>query len=107
MRGEPEPVSPLEDLDGEIRGAAEFPRQRPFGRSGIVEDSAEDLGLGGGADNLVDLFMAVHGEEAHAELIGMGDVAFLLDGVAIGNPIRGRASGEYGFDFRRRGAVEA
>jgi hypothetical protein len=40
---------------------------------------------GAAAGDLLDFLDAVDGEEVHAELVGAGDVAFFLDGVAIGN----------------------
>ena len=45
---------------------------------------------GGHAGDLLDLGLAVHREEADAQLEGARDVALLLDGVAIGDAVRRR-----------------
>ena len=84
----------LEDVDGVLRRAAEFPRQRPFGAVIGAEDAAEDLRAGRGARDLLDLLAGVDREEADAAREGRGDVALLLDGVAVGDAVGRGAGGE-------------
>ena len=96
----------LEHGDGELRRAAEFPRQRPFGAVIGAEDAAEDLAARGGARDLLDLLAAVDREEADAALEGGGDVALLLDGVAVGDALGGGAGGERHVDLGNARAIE-
>ena len=56
---------------------------------------------------LVELGRAVEGEEAHTALIGGGDVALLLDGVAVGDPLWPDAERQAEIDLAQAGGVEA
>ena len=62
---------------------------------------------GGGTGDLLDLGLAVDREQANPQLKGARDVALLLDGVAIGDAVGGRAGGEHHLDLCDRGGVEA
>src|ERR1051325_1707978 len=73
--------------DRHRRGAAELARQRPVGAGAGYQDAAEDARAGRGARQLFDLGLAVESEEAHAALIGEGNVALLLDRVAEGQAL--------------------
>ena len=61
----------------------------------------------GDTGDLFHFFRAINGVEADTERIGAGDVAFLLDGVAIGNAVRGCTGGQNHLDFGNGGRVEA
>ncbi len=60
-----------------------------------------------GAGDLLDLGFAIDGKEPHAEREGAGDVALLLDRIAIADAIRARAGGEHLLDLDDRSRVEA
>ena len=77
-----------------LRRAAEFARQRPFGARAVAEDAAEHLRARRGAGDLLDLGLAIDGEEADAERIGARDVALLLDRVAEADAVGRRAGGQ-------------
>ena len=104
---EAEPMGVLEHVDGHRGLAAELARQRPFRADAVGEDAAKDARAGGGAGDLLDLGDAVDREQAHAERIGARDVAFLLDRVAEGDPVRLGAGREHHLDLGDRGGVEA
>lgn len=76
-----------QNIDSHLRHATELARQRPFGTFAIRQHAAEHARAGGGTGNLLDFLMAINGEEIDAERVSTGDVAFLLDGVAEGNPV--------------------
>ena len=76
-------------------------------RLAVAEHAAEDLRAGRGAGDLLDLGFAIDREEAHAERIGAGDVALLLDRVAEADAIRRRAGRQHLLDLGDRGRVEA
>src|SRR6266478_6637799 len=80
---------------------------RPFGARAIVEDAAKHLGAGGGTGGLFDFRGAIDGKQANAEREGARDVTLLLDRIAKGNAIGGRAGGKRHLDFSHRGAIEA
>ena len=87
--------------------AAELARQRPFGADAVGQDAAEHACAGRGAGDLLDLRHAVDREEAHAERMGAGDVALLLDGVAVGDAVGRGAGRQHHLDLGDRGGVEA
>ncbi len=93
-------------VDGHGGRAAELARQRPFGAFARGQDAAEDAGAGGGAGDLFDFLDAVDGEERDAELMGAGNVALLLDGVAVGDAVRRRAGVQRHLDLGDRSGVE-
>ena len=97
----------LQHIRRHCRIAAELARQRPFGAGAVEQDAAEHLGTGRGAGNLLDLGLAIDGEQPHAERIGARDVALLLDRVAIGDAVRRRAGCEHHLDLGDRGGIEA
>ena len=68
--GKPGLVRTLQNVGGEFRLAAELARQRPFGAGAVAMDAADHARAGGGAGDLVDLRLAVHGKEGDAELEG-------------------------------------
>ena len=87
--------------------AAELAGQGPFGTRAVAQDAAEHLGAGSCTGDLLDLGLAVDGEERHAVGVGARDVALLLDGVAEGDAIRRRARCQHLLDLDHRGNVEA
>ena len=103
---EAELLGMAQHVDGHLRHAAELARQRPFGAFAIGQHAAEHAGAGSGAGDLLDFLDAVDGEEADAERIGAGDVALLLDGVAEGDAVGGRAGVERHLDFGNGRGVE-
>src|SRR5262249_5748678 len=94
VRNEPELVGVLQDVGGIIRLAAELARERPFGAGAVAMDAAEHAGAWRGAGDLLDLGLAVHSKERDAELRGGGDLALLLDGVAVGDVLGAGTRGE-------------
>src|SRR6185437_9035628 len=87
--------------------AAELARERPVGALAVGQDAAEDTGAGRRCGQLVELAVAVEGEEPHALREGVGDVGLLLDGVAEGDALAGHAGGEAEIDLAAAGDVEA
>ena len=106
MRGEAGFMGALQDIGGEFGLAAELARQRPFGAGAVAMNTADHAGPGGGAGDLVDLRLAVHRKQRDAELEGGGDLALLLDRVAVGDAVGGAAGGEHRFSLLHRGHVE-
>ena len=104
---EAEAMGVLEHVDGHLRGAAELARQRPLGAVVGDQDAAEDARGGRGAADLLDFLAQIDGEEADAALVGGGDVALLLDGVAVGDALGRGAGGERHVDLGDAGAIEA
>ena len=86
----PSSVGAREDVDGLAGDAAELSAERPFGAGAVGQDAAEDARAGRGAGDLLHLLDAVDGEERHAERVRAGNVALLLDGVAVGDAARRR-----------------
>ena len=70
-------------------------------------DAADHPAAGSGARHLLDLGLAVHGEQRDAELEGYRDLALLLDGVAIGDALRRGARRQHVVGLADRGDVEA
>src|SRR5690606_25784238 len=85
----------------------ELARKRPFGAVAGAQDAAEYLRAGRGAGDLVDLLGGIDGEEADAARKGGGNVALLLDRVAIGDAVGRGAGGERHVDLGDAGAIEA
>ena len=90
MGDETEPVGVLQHVHRHRRLAAELARQRPFGPHAVGQDAAKHACARRRAGDLLDLRRAVDRKEIDAERIGAGDVALLLDGVAVGDAV-GRA----------------
>src|SRR6266700_766975 len=88
-----------QEVDGHLRRAAEFARQRPFGAVAIDQDTAEDPRAGSGARELLQLARAVEREQPDALLVSIDDVTFLLDGVTEGDALRRRALRQAEFDL--------
>ena len=97
----------LQHVRGHGGLAAELARQRPFRPDAVGEDAAEHLRAGRHAGDLLDLGLAVDGKEPHAEGVGPGDVALLLDGVAVAEAVSRGARRQRHLDLRDRGGVEA
>ena len=97
----------FEHVHGHRGLAAEFARQRPFGACAVREDAAEHLGAGRRAGDLVHFGLAVDRIEADAEREGAGDIALLLDGVAVRDAVGRGARGQHQLDLGDRGGVEA
>ena len=70
-------------------------------------DAADDPAAGRSARHLLHLGFAIHGEQRHAERKGGGDLGLFLDGVAVGDTVRGSAGGEHIVRLGERGDVEA
>ena len=89
------------------RLAAELARQRPFGADAVGQDAAEHAAAGRRAGDLLDLGLAVDRVEADAERVGAGDVALLLDRVAVADAVGRGAGRQHHLDLGDRGGVEA
>ena len=61
---------------------------------------------GAARGDLLQLGLAVEGEQAHAQGEGPGDVGLLLDRVAIGDPVGRRAGGQRHLDLGRARDIE-
>ena len=70
-------------------------------------DAADHPAARRGTRHLLDLGLAIDGEQRDAEPEGRRDLALLLDGVAVGNALGRRARGEHGLGLAHRGDVEA
>ena len=101
------PVGVLQDVGGIGRLAAELARQRPVGPGIVAMDAADHPGAGCDARDLLGLGLAVDGEQPDAELEGGGDLALLLDGVAVGDAVGRGAGGQHRLGLAHRGDVEA
>ena len=97
----------LQHVHGHGRLAAELARQRPFRPDAVGEDAAEHAAAGRRAGDLLDLGLAIDRVEADAERVGAGDVALLLDRVAIGDAVGRGAGRQHHLDLGDRGGVEA
>ena len=104
---EAERMRALEHARRHLRRAAELARQRPFGARAVAQDAAEHFRARRGARDLLDLGLAVDGEQADAERVGARDVLFLLDRVAEADALGRRAGGQRLLDLGQRGGVEA
>ena len=107
MRLQPRLEGVLEHVDGHGRLAAELARQRPFGSDAIGEDAAEHAAARRRAGDLLDLGLAIDRVEANAERVGAGDVALLLDRIAVADAVGRGAGGEHHLDLGDRSGVEA
>jgi hypothetical protein len=106
MRDEAQLVCVDEHIDGHLRNAAELARQRPFGAFAVGQDAAEHASARCSTGDLLDFLVAVDGKQRHAERVGAGDVAFFLDGVAIGHTVGSRAGLQRHLDFGDGRAIE-
>ena len=104
---EPKLMGAIQHARRHLGHAAELARQGPFGARAVAQDAAEHLGAGRDAGDLLDLFHAIDRIEADAELIGPGDVALFLDGVAEGDAIRRAAGRQHLLDLDHGSRVEA
>jgi hypothetical protein len=96
MEGDAEGIEPpllglAQEVLGHLRRAAELLAERPFGAAAIDQNAAEHPRARRHAGELLQLGLAVEGEQAHALLVGPGDVLFLLDGVAEGDAVHRHA----------------
>ncbi len=92
--------------DRHFRGAAELARERPLGTLASYQDAAEDARSGSGARQLVELVLAVESEKSQPGLIGKGDVLFLFDRIAEGQPVGGDAVSQAQLDLAAARHVE-
>ena len=97
----------LQHVRGHGGLAAKLARQRPFRPDAVGEDAAEDLRARRHAGDFLDLGLAVDRKEPHAQGVGPGDVALLLDGVAVADAVSRGSGGERHLDLGDRGGVEA
>jgi hypothetical protein len=72
-----------------------------------VQEAAEHPRTRSRAGDLLDLGLAVDREQANPQREGAGDVALLLDGVAIGDAVGRGAGGQHHLDLGHRRGVEA
>ena len=79
--------------------AAEFARKRPFRAFILHQDAAIDPRAGRMARQLFQFLDTVEGEHGNTSLMRGSDGRHLLDGIAIGNRFRPRASGKAGLHF--------
>ena len=100
---EPPVLGLAQQVLGHLRRAAELLAERPFGAAAIDQHAAEHARARRHAGELLQLGLAVEGEQAHALLVGPGDVLLLLDGVAEGDAVDGDA-GRPGRARSRRGS---
>ena len=107
MRHEAAAPGVLEHLDRHLAVATEFARKRPIGSRIVDEQAAEDARARRGPRDLLDLGLAIDGEQPHAELEGARHVALLLDRVAEGDAVGRGAGREHRLDLGDRGRVEA
>ena len=107
VRDEAAPVRQFQDVGGVVRLAAELARQRPFRAGAVAMDAADHAAAGSGARDLLDLGLAVDCEQRHAQPEGAGDLALLLDRVAVGDALGGAAGSEHHLGLAHRGDVEA
>src|SRR5262249_56337718 len=77
----------LEHLDGHRWLAAKLARQGPLRADAIAEDATKHARAGRRAGDFFHFGLAVDREETNAERKGTRDVAFLFDGVAIGDAV--------------------
>ena len=103
---EPPVLGLAQQVLGHLRRAAELLAERPLGAAAIDQHAAEHLRARRDADELLQLRLAVEGEQAHALLVGPGDVLLLLDRVAEGDAIGRDAGGLHQLDLAARGGVE-
>ncbi len=106
VRVEPEIAGALQQPDRHLRGAAEFPRQRPVRAFARHQDTAENARARRLTRELLQLRLAVKREQPHALCEGEGDVPLLLNRVAVGQPFRGGAVAETQTDFSRARDIE-
>jgi hypothetical protein len=106
VRNQAQLVCVDEHIDRHLRNAAELARKRPFGAFAVGQHPAEHAGPGCGTGDLLDFLVAVDGKQRHAERVGTGNVAFFLDGVAIGYTIGSRSRLHRHLDFGDGRAIE-
>src|SRR5207302_6420658 len=106
MWHETAPVRELEDIGGKLGLAAELARQRPLRPGAVAMDAADHPRAGRRAGNLLDLGLAVDREQRDAELVGGGDLALLLDRIAVRDAVRRGAGRQHRLRLADRGDVE-
>jgi hypothetical protein len=97
----------LENVGGVFGFAAELARQRPLRPGAVAMDAADDAAAGRDAGDLLDLGLAVHRKQRHAERSSGRDLALLLDRVAVGQALGRGAGGEHRLGLAHRGDIEA
>ena len=103
---EPPLLGLAQQVLGHLRRAAELLAERPLGAAAIDQHAAEHARARRDAAELLQLGLAVEGEQAHALLVGPGDVLFLLDGVAEGDAVHRNAGGLDELDLAAARGVE-
>jgi len=79
VRHQPALMCKLQNIGGIVRLAAELARQRPFRAGTVAMDAADHPAAGRGARHLLDLGLAVDGEQRDAELErGAISLSFLM-----------------------------
>jgi hypothetical protein len=105
-RHEPALLRPFENVGRKVRVAAEFARQRPFGAGAVAMDAADHARAGSGARDFLDLGLAINREQSDAQPECGGDLALLLDRVAVGDALGAGAGGQHRLGFAHRGHIE-
>ena len=103
---EPPLLGLAQQVLGHLRRAAELLAERPLGAAAIDQHAAEHARARRHAGELLQLRLAVEGEQAHALLVGPGDVLLLLDGVAEGDAVDRDAGRLHELDLAAGGGVE-
>ena len=107
MGHQPALVRELQNVGRVVGLAAKLARQRPFGARAVAMDTADHAAARRRAGDLLHLGLAIDGIERNAELECRGDLALLLDRVAIGDALRRRAGRQHVVRLADRGDVKA
>ena len=96
---EPALLRHFENVGRKVGLAAEFARRRPFGAGAVAMDATDHAGAGSGTRDFLNLGLAVDCEQRDAQPEGGGDLALLLDRVAVGDALGAGAGGQHRLGF--------
>jgi hypothetical protein len=97
----------FEHIGGHFGHATEFARQGPFCPRTVAQDAAEHFGTGGNAGDFFDLGHAINRKQFDAHFKSTRDIAFFLDGIAVGDAVGSGTGGQHHFHFLNGSRVEA